>query len=273
MTATIFCGGPRRRTCARCGTGRCRSAPNSRERLRVLGRVRVGADLHASCSSSAHSRTVSKASPTSGSTSGTSSFVIVPLVPSIAIRSPGLERRLAHRGPRRCRGRSRAPAPVTAGTPMPRATSAAWLALPPSLVSTPFAAWKPATSSASVNGRTRMTSRPSSAAATASAARNTISPTAAPGDAATPRASTSNSASGSNVGCSSASRFSASIVSDRLLAREQLLLDRVDREAHGRLGGPLGVARLEHVEAPLLHGELRVLHVLVVAPRACAGSP
>jgi hypothetical protein len=54
-----------------------------------------------------------------------------------------------------------------------------------------MAAWKPATSSASVNGRTRITSRPSAAAATASGAVKTIAPFAAPGEAATPRAKTS----------------------------------------------------------------------------------
>ncbi len=74
---------------------------------------------------------------------------------------------------------------------MPRATSAAWLALPPSEVRMPRAAWKPATSSASVNGRTRITSRPWRLAATASSAVKTISPLAAPGEAATPFASTS----------------------------------------------------------------------------------
>ena len=93
---------------------------------------------------------------------------------------------------RRCAwSTSTALAPVTAGRPMPRATSAAWLALPPSLVRMPRAAWKPATSSASVNERTRITARPSAAAATASAALSTISPLAAPGDAATPLATTS----------------------------------------------------------------------------------
>ena len=51
---------------------------------------------------------------------------------------------------------------------------------------------------------------------------------------------------------------------ERLLARQQPLGHRVDREAHGRLGGPLGVARLQHVERALLDRELRVLHVLVV---------
>ena len=42
-------------------------------------------------------------------------------------------------------------------------------------------------------------------------------------------------------------------------------LDRVDREAHGGLRGALGVARLQHVQAPLLDRELGVLHVAVVA--------
>ena len=69
---------------------------------------------------------------------------------------------------------------------MPRATSAACEALPPSLVRIPRAAWKPATSSASVNGRTRIVSRPAAAASTASGAVNTTSPLAAPGEAATP---------------------------------------------------------------------------------------
>ena len=89
------------------------------------------------------------------------------------------------------RSMSSSEAPHTHGRPMPRATSAAWDALPPSLVRMPRAAWNPATSSASVNGRTRMTSRFSCSAATASSAVNTIAPLAAPGEAATPRASTS----------------------------------------------------------------------------------
>ncbi len=80
---------------------------------------------------------------------------------------------------------------MTAGRPMPRATSAACEALPPSDVRMPAAAAKPATSSASVNGRTRMTRWPSFAAATAPSAVNTMLPFAAPGEAATPRAMTS----------------------------------------------------------------------------------
>ena len=107
---------------------------------------------------------------------------------------------------------SSSPAPATQGLPIPRATSAAWLALPPLLVRIPSAAWKPAMSSASVKGRTRITSRPSAAAATASSAVKTISPLAAPGEAATPLVSVSNFASAANESCSSASSRSASIV-------------------------------------------------------------
>ena len=66
---------------------------------------------------------------------------------------------------------------------MPRATSAACEALPPSEVRIPRAALNPATSSASVNGLTRTTGIPSSVAATASAAVKTIAPLAAPGEA------------------------------------------------------------------------------------------
>ena len=102
---------------------------------------------------------------TSGSTSGTSSVVIAPVVPSMAIRSPAcsvraVDAHLAGRDVDLERRWRRSPP----GTPIPRATSAACEALPPSEVRIPLAAWKPATSSASVNGRTRITSRPSAAA-------------------------------------------------------------------------------------------------------------
>ena len=147
---------------------------------------------------------------------------------------------------------------------MPRATSAACEALPPSEVRIPLAAWKPATSSASVNGRTRITSRPSSAAATASAAVKTTSPLAAPGEALTPRGE--HLEVGLGVERRVQERVERARVDrrDRLLAREQLLLDGVDREPHRRLRRALGVAGLEHEQLPLLDRELRVLHVLVV---------
>ena len=82
----------------------------------------------------------------------------------------------AHRRPR-ARSISRSDAPAHAGHAHPARDQRgvrrlAALAREDAL----RAAWKPATSSASVNGRTRMTSRPSSAAATASSAVKTISP-------------------------------------------------------------------------------------------------
>ncbi len=142
-------------------------------------------------SPSDHSSTVWKCSDTSGSSSGTSSAVTCPAEPSIAIRSPSQSVVSPTLTVLALRSISSDAAPDTHGLPIPRATSAAWEALPPSAVRMPLAAWKPATSSASVNGRTRITSRPSSAAATASSAVKTIAPLAAPGEAATPSASTS----------------------------------------------------------------------------------
>jgi hypothetical protein len=52
---------------------------------------------------------------------------------------------------------------------------------------------------------------------------------------------------------------------DRLRLVEQALLDGIDREPHRRLRRPLRVARLQHVERALLHRELRVLHIAVMA--------
>ncbi len=183
--------------------------------------------------SSDHLSTRSKYSLTSGSTSGTSSSVTQPLVPSMAIRSPS-EILVPSTVMHFCsRSIASADAPTTAGRPMPRATSAAWLALPPWDVRIPLAAWKPATSSASVNGLTRITSRPSCPAATASAAVNTTSPFAAPGEALTPVASTSNSAFGSKVGCSSASSELGSIVASAssLLSRRSSTASHAKRTA------------------------------------------
>ena len=178
----------------------------------------------------------------------------------------GVQRRRRRRAPRRPRGRSpgrwrRSPP----GTPMPRATSAACEALPPSEVTIPLAAWKPATSSASVNGRARITSRPSAAAATASAAVKTISPDR--------RARRGGHAGGEHVvlGLRVEGRVQQRVERlgidrrQRLRLVEQPLVHRVDREAHGGLRRALGVARLQHVQLALLDRELGVLHVAVVA--------
>ena len=52
---------------------------------------------------------------------------------------------------------------------------------------------------------------------------------------------------------------------ERLGLGEQPLVHGIDGEAHRRLRRALGAARLQQVQAPLLDGELGVLHVAVVA--------
>ena len=188
-----------------------------------------------------------------GSTSGTSSRVTMPVLPSIAIRCAGGDRHRRRPGSPVRAGRSparrRRPRP---GRPMPRATSAACEALPPSEVRMPRAAWKPATSSASVNGRARITSRPCAAAATASSAVKTIRPW--PRRARRPRRGPAPRSGASRVERRVQQRVEGTGVDrgQRLLGREQPLVDRVDREAHGGLCRALGAARLQHVQAPAL---------------------
>ena len=132
------------------------SAPELPGAPRVAGRVGVGAHAAAARSSSAHARTCSKSRSIVGSSKRRARLDDCPVaaVDRRSRRRPGTpgRRSAARRRPRR----STTGAPVTAGTPIPRATSAACEALPPSEVRIPFATWKPATSSASVNGRTRI---------------------------------------------------------------------------------------------------------------------
>ena len=77
-------------------------------------------------------------------------------------------------------------APTTAGTPHPRATTAAWLTSPPRWVRMPRDACMPSTSSGDVSGLTRMTDWPLSAASSAASADSTMRPLAAPGDTGNP---------------------------------------------------------------------------------------
>ena len=51
---------------------------------------------------------------------------------------------------------------------------------------------------------------------------------------------------------------------DRAPLVDHAVLDEVDRDLHGSRAGALAAPRLEHVELTLLHGELDVLHILVV---------
>ncbi len=85
---------------------------------------------------------------------------------------------------------------------MPRATTAAWLVMPPRVVRMPRAACMPWMSSGLVSTRTRIIASPLAARLSASSALNTTAPQAAPGLAGSPLASLVRGASGSSVGCS-----------------------------------------------------------------------
>ena len=76
--------------------------------------------------------------------------------------------------------------PTMQHLPHPRATRAACEVMPPRTVRIPDAALMPSMSSGEVSSRTRITLRPSAAAATASSGVNTRVPTAPPGDAGRP---------------------------------------------------------------------------------------
>ena len=114
---------------------------------------------------------------------------------------------------------------------MPRATTAAWLVMPPRAVRMPSAACMPWMSSGLVSTRTRITLRPCAFSVSASSEENTISPEAAPGEAGRPVAIRSRSASGSMVGCSSWSSAGGLDAQHRLVAVDQAFLGHVDGDA------------------------------------------
>ena len=104
--------------------------------------------------------------------------------------------------------------PDTQQVPMPRATTAAWLVMPPRTVKMPWAAFMPSISSGEVSRRTKTTFSPLAFHSFASSAENTILPQAAPGEAARALAigSAFFKASASNWGWSRVSKFLGSIM-------------------------------------------------------------
>ena len=74
-------------------------------------------------------------------------------------------------------------APTTHGFPIPLATTAAWLVIPPFVVKIPTEEFMPWISSGLVSSLTKITFLPFSASISAVSASNTITPTAAPGEA------------------------------------------------------------------------------------------
>ena len=106
------------------------------------------------------------------------------------------------------------PQPDTQQVPIPRATTAAWLVMPPRTVKMPCAAFMPVISSGDVSRRTNTTFSPLSFQLSASSAENTILPQAAPGEAPSPfpTGTAAFIASASNCGCRRVSRFRGSIM-------------------------------------------------------------
>ena len=135
---------------------------------------------------------------------------------------------------------------------MPRATTAAWLVMPPRVVRMPRAACMPWMSSGLVSMRTRMIASPFCARLSASSAVNTTAPEAAPGLA------------GSPLRQQGAVRLRVQHRMQQLVERRRVdaphrlgLVDQafarhVHRDAQRRRGGAFAVARLQHVQLVLL---------------------
>ena len=153
--------------------------------------------------SSAHAISSAKSPESSGCTVGTTPSMISPVLPSSVMNSPAFTTVPRTESVPALASMRTSPAPATQGLPMPRATTAAWLVMPPVEVRMPSAACMPWMSSGLVSRRTRITFSPARACFSASSAVNTTLPEAAPGEAGRPLAITLRSALGSSVGCSS----------------------------------------------------------------------
>ena len=157
---------------------------------------------------------------------------------------------------------------------MPRATTAAWLVMPPRVVRMPRAACMPWMSSGLVSMRTRMIASPFCARLSASSAReHHRAATPRPGWPAGPSPAACAAPSGSSVGCSNWS--SEDGLTRRTASDWSIRPSRAMSTAMRRLrgGGALAVAGLQHVQLVLLHGELDVLHVVVVLLELLADLP
>src|SRR6185436_694427 len=135
---------------------------------------------------------------------------------------------------------------------MPRATTAAWLVIPPRAVRIPRAAFMPWMSSGEVSARTRITALPCPARRSASSALKTTCPLAAPGRA------------GIDAGVKELIDGLGLDAEDGLALADQTLVHHLHRDADGGAAGALSAAALEEIELLRLDGELHVLHVAEV---------
>ena len=106
-------------------------------------------------------------------------------------------------------------APTTHGLPIPLATTAAWLVMPPFVVRIPTDECIPWISSGLVSSLTKITSLPLLASFSALSASNTISPTAAPGEALSALVKRAFSCDWTNWGCKTfVILFASTIIND-----------------------------------------------------------
>mmetsp|Transcript_26972 Transcript_26972/g.58960 ORF Transcript_26972/g.58960 Transcript_26972/m.58960 type:complete len:445 (+) Transcript_26972:1164-2498(+) len=145
--------------------------------------------------------------------------MISPVLPLRDMKSPSRISAPLMRATLLCSSTCRSCTPVMQGLPQPRATTAAWLVMPPSWHSTPSLLYMPFTSSGDVSLRTSTTLMPAPFHASACSAEKTAWPTAAPGEAGRPVPSTWGwyAASSANWGCSSWSRWPGSTMVMALL--------------------------------------------------------
>ena len=148
--------------------------------------------------------------------------------------------------------------------PMPRATTAAWVVIPPRAVSMPAAAFMPWMSSGEVSVRTSRTCSPFWCHSAAAFAVNTTLPIAAPGDAGRPFAIDFGRALRIDRGVQHLVELARIDPHHRLARRELALGDHVDGDLHHRLAGALAGPGLQHEQLAALDRELQVLHVAEV---------
>ena len=179
--------------------------------------------------------------------------------PSRASRPPAPRRGRPRRWRRRSRSRRRAQhlvadprarrgpvdssssAPTTAHVPMPRATTAACEVLPPRAVSTPSAAIMPCRSSGLVSRRTRMTCSPGAVRSSGlRVVEHDLADRGARATRACPGRAARGPPSASNCGNSSWLSLSPVHAGDRLVHRDQALVDELGR----RSGTPRAAVRL-----------------------------
>ena len=123
-------------------------------------------------------------------------------------------------------------------------------------------------SSGVVSQRTRITASPALPRSSAVSASSTIAPVAAPGDAFEPLRGDVDPGVRVDHRVQELVELPGIDARDRLLARDEALVDHLGRDSKRSRRRALPGTGLEEVERPLLHRELDVLQVAVVALEA-----